>query len=56
VIVWNMARQEAMLALGNDEYFAALDFATMKFTFGDTQSATWTASWADHPLKVTRVK
>jgi hypothetical protein len=56
VMVWNIARQEAIIALGNDEYFMPLDFATVKFTFGDPPSAIWTASWADHPLKVTRVK
>jgi len=45
-----------MFSLGNDEYFATLDFATIKFTFGETPSAIWNASWADHPLKVTKVK
>jgi CubicO group peptidase (beta-lactamase class C family) len=56
VMIWNIARQEAMIPLGNDEYFVPLDFAMVKFTFGETPSAIWTASWADHPLQVKKVK
>lgn len=54
VIVWDLARQEAMIPVGRDEYFAPLDFARIVFTFGDTAQAVWTAPWTDHPLKVTR--
>jgi CubicO group peptidase (beta-lactamase class C family) len=55
VLVWTSARQEALIPLGNDEYFAPLDFAKVKFTFDETPHATWDAVWSDHVLKVTRV-
>jgi CubicO group peptidase (beta-lactamase class C family) len=56
VVVWNSSRQEVMIPLGHDEYFVPLDFAKIKFTFGDPPSATWDAPWSDHTLKVARVK
>jgi CubicO group peptidase (beta-lactamase class C family) len=55
VVIWNSARQEALMPLGNDEYFVPLDFSKVKFDFsGEAPQATWDAPWADHTLKVTR--
>jgi CubicO group peptidase (beta-lactamase class C family) len=56
VLVWTRARQEAVIPLGHDAYFLPLDFARMTFTFGETESATFTAPWSDRPLAVTRPK
>jgi CubicO group peptidase (beta-lactamase class C family) len=56
VLVWTRARQEALIPLGHDEYFLPLDFAQMRFTFGETEGATFSAPWSDRPLTVTRVK
>jgi CubicO group peptidase (beta-lactamase class C family) len=54
VLVWTRARQEALIPLGSGEYFLPLDFARMRFTFGATAAATFTAPWSDKPLAVTR--
>jgi len=54
VLAWTRNRQEALIPLGQDEYFLPLDFARMRFTFGETVSATFTAPWSDRPLTVTR--
>jgi len=56
VLVWTRARQEALVPLGHDEYFLPLDFARMRFSFGERATATFTAPWSDRPLTVTRPK
>lgn len=53
VLVWTRARQEALIPLGNGEYFLPLDFARMRFA-ADAATATFTAPWSDKPLTVTR--
>lgn len=55
IIIWTTAREEALIPLGNDEYFAPLDFAHVKFDWSGAQpKATWSAPWSDRVLAVTR--
>jgi hypothetical protein len=52
---WNTVRQTAILRTGEDSYFLPLDWATVVFRFDGDRAieGTWTAPWADKPLKLT---
>lgn len=53
---WSVGRQSAILPAGTDSYFLPLDWATLVFRPAPdgTIEGTWTAPWADKPLRVTR--
>jgi CubicO group peptidase (beta-lactamase class C family) len=56
ILSWNIGRQSAILPAGKESYFLPLDWATLVFRSAPdgTIEGTWTAPWADKPLKVTR--
>jgi CubicO group peptidase (beta-lactamase class C family) len=56
LVVWNAARQSALLRTGENEFFMPLDWATVTFRFGEggAVEGTFVSPWSEKPLKVSR--